>query len=137
MKNIGLLIFSLMLAGCATTHQTAPKSLVTPAPVQAEVVEPQPSAVPEKGTSLTANETCTKSLAALQTYNSRSWNKYSREMSELTSKTSQFLSVKEDLNPQTNQLVMNVYASRMATLCYRIESALGQAMLEQAALLGN
>ncbi|WP_313082920.1 hypothetical protein [Atlantibacter sp.] len=137
MKKTGLLIFSLMLAGCASTQQTAPKSLVTPAPVQADVIEPQPPAVTTNGTSLTANETCTKSLAALQTYNPRSWDKYSREMSELTSKTSQFLSVKEDLNPQTNQLVMSVYASRTATLCYRIESALGQAMIEQAAQLGN
>ncbi|WP_312981702.1 hypothetical protein [Atlantibacter sp.] len=137
MKKTGLLIFSLMLAGCATTTQTAPKSLVTPAPIQTDIIEPQPSPAPENGTNLTANETCTKSLAALQTYNPRSWNKYSQEMSELTSKTSQFLSVKEDLNPQTNQLVMNVYASRTATLCYRIESALGQAMIEQAARLGN
>lgn len=142
MKKTGLFLFCLMLAGCANTSQTPPESLVTPSPAQANTVEPQQISpqmndVSTGSKSLTANETCAKELAALQTYNPRSWDRYSQEMAELTSKSSQFLSVRQDLNPRISQLVMDVYDSRMQTLCYKIEGALGQAMIEQATRLAN
>ncbi len=125
----------LVLAGCVNKSQTGQKSLVTPLPSQTATPQvAQPAAV-ENTTSLNANETCSKELSALQAYNPRSWNKYNSEMSELISKTSQFLSVRDDLNPKINELVMSVYDSRMKTLCYKIESSLGQAMVEQASQL--
>lgn len=125
----------LVLAGCVNKSHTGQKSLVTPLPTQTAAPQATQPAAVENTTSLNANETCSKELSALQTYNPRSWNKYNSEMSELISKTSQFLSVRDDLNPKINELVMSVYDSRMKTLCYKIESTLGQAMVEQASQL--
>ncbi|HEX4503154.1 MAG TPA: hypothetical protein VH187_18630 [Scandinavium sp.] len=134
MKKTGFLMLCFVLAGCANKSQTAHQSLVTPLPTPAPA--PQEQVVTTKKTNaLMGNETCIKSLSALQTYNARSWNQYSSEMRELTGKTSQFLSVKADLNPDINDLVMSVYESRMKTLCYKIESTLGQSMIEQASHL--
>ncbi len=144
MKKTGFLCFILALTGCVNASHKAPESLVTPSPSAAEMntseqqkTAPQPDAIESSTSSLMANSTCLKELAALQTYSPRNWNKYSEEMSALTGKTSQFLSVKQDLNPRINQLVMNVYQARMQTLCYKIESALGQAMIDQASRLGE
>lgn len=106
-------------AGCAAKPQSRAQPLTTQAPVQ--------PAVP-----LTANQTCVKSLATLKAYNAKSASKYNLEMGKLTRKTSQFISVKENLVPDANNLVMDAYHSRMDTLCYRIETTLGQAMIAQA-----
>jgi hypothetical protein len=134
MKKAWLLMVCIALAGCVNKPQSAPKSLVTPAQAPAPVTQ-QAQVVTNDNTiksgALTANETCVKSLRALQTYSPKSWNKYSVAMDELNSKNSLFLSVKNDLNPQLNDLVINAYVSKMKTLCYRIESTLGQAMIAQ------
>jgi len=132
MKNTWLLMVCIVLTACVNKQQNAPKSLVTPV---AEPVVQQPQATANedrmKSSSLTANETCIRSLNALRSYSPKNWDKYSGAMAELNKKNSLFLSVKEDLNPQLNDLVINAYESRMKTLCYRIESALGQAMIAQ------
>jgi len=135
MKRAGFLVLCLVLAGCVNKSQTGQKSLVTPLPAETAAPQATQPAAVENTVSLTANETCTKELSALQSYDQRSWNKYSSEMSELISKTSQFLTVRDDLNPKINELVMSVYDSRMKTLCYKIESTLGQAMVAQASQL--
>ena len=130
MKKAWLLMVCISLAGCVNKQQNAPKSLVTPAPVAQ-----QPQALTNedtvKSSALTANETCVRSLNALQAYSPKTWEKYSIAMADLNKKNSLFLSVKNDLNPQLNDLVVNAYESKMKTLCYRIESTLGQSMIAQ------
>lgn len=134
MNKTWLLMLCIALAGCVNKPQNTPKSVVTPPPAQPVVVEPQPavaqtvSSVP----TLTANDTCVKQLTALKTYNPKSYKRYSGEMQVLTRKTSQYLSVKENLNPQIDDLVTGAYDSRMKSLCYRIQSTLGQSMINQA-----
>ncbi|MGU3524750.1 hypothetical protein ACLBW2_16790 [Enterobacteriaceae bacterium C23F] len=131
MNKTWLLMLCIALAGCANQPQNTPKSAVTPPPV---VMEPQPVAaqtVSNKPT-LTANDACVKELTALKTYNPKSYKRYSGEMQVLTRKTSQYLSVKKDVNPQIEDLVTSAYDSRMKSLCYRIQSTLGQSMINQA-----
>lgn len=126
MKKTWLMMLCLSLAGCAGKSENAPVSLVTPqqtAPVKAE---------PRAETSLTANETCVKELAALRIYNRKAWNRNSDEMKTLTGQTSLFISVKEGVDPGISNIVANTYSSRMQTLCYRIQSTLGQAMVSQS-----
>lgn len=133
MKKAWLLMMFIALAGCANKSQREPKSLVTPAATPASVAQ-QPAVSTDKNAStsrLTANETCVRSLAALRTYSPKNWNKYSEAMAELNRKNSLFISVRDDLNPQLEDLVLNAYDSKMKTLCYRIESTLGQAMVSQ------
>lgn len=134
MKKTVFLMICVALAGCASKTQNAPKSLVTPTAPPAPVAQPAPVMTNTNTNStnnLTANENCIRGLNALRAYNPKSWDKYSAAMTELNRKNSLFISVKDDLNPQLNDLVMNAYASRMKTLCYRIESTLGQAMVSQ------
>lgn len=131
MKKIWFLMICVALAGCANKKDSAPKSLVTPAPApvaQQPVATNQNSA---ENSPLTANQTCMRGLDALRTYSPKNWDKYSAAMNELNRKNSQFMSVQGDLTPQLNDLVVNAYTSRIKTLCYRIETTLGQAMVSQ------
>lgn len=132
MKKAWLLMICVALAGCVNKQQNAPKSLVTPAatPV-AQETQSVTNDDTVKSRSLTANETCVRSLNALRAYNPKTWEKYSLAMADLNKKNSLILSVKNDLNPQLNDLVVNAYDSKMKTLCYRIESTLGQSMIAQ------
>jgi len=52
-------------------------------------------------------------------------------MAVLNSINSQFAAVRDDLSPQLKDLVTNAYDSKMKSLCYRIETTLGQAMISQ------
>ena len=138
MRNMWLLMLSIVLAGCTAKSQPPAQPFTTLTPVQPVVI---PAAQPVTATSqkpsapvLTANQTCTKSLTTLKIYSAKSASKYTLEMRQLTRKTSQFISVKENLASDTNSLVMDAYRSRMNTLCYRIETTLGQAMIAQANL---
>lgn len=132
MKKAWLLMVCIALAGCVNKQQSAPKSLVTPAaaPV-AQETQAVASNDTVKSSSLTANETCVRSLNALRAYSPKTWEKYSIAMADLNKKNSLFLSVKNDLNPDLNDLVVSAYESKMKTLCYRIESTLGQSMIAQ------
>ena len=131
MKKMLLLTLCVVLAGCVNKSQTKPASLVTPAQPVAAAPQPAPRAEPDNS-GLMAQETCRKELEALRAYGPRTYNKYAGEMATLTAKTSKFLSVKEDLNPRINDLVMSAYQSRMQTLCYKIEASLGQMLVDQA-----
>ena len=133
MNKTWLLTLCIALAGCVNKPQNTPKSVVTPPPVQPVVMEPQPAVAQTNSSNptLIANDSCVKQLAALKTYNPKSYKRYSGEMQVLTRKTSQYLSVKEGLNPQIDDLVTGAYDSRMKLLCYRIETTLGQSMISQ------
>ncbi|SNY65811.1 hypothetical protein [Enterobacter sp. CC120223-11] len=134
MNKTWLLMLCIALAGCANQPQNTPKSVVTPPPAQPVVVEPQPAAAQTVSNepTLTANDACVKQLTALKTYNPKSYKRYSGEMQVLTRKTSRYLAVKEDVNPQIEDLVTGAYDSHMKSLCYRIQSTLGQTMINQA-----
>lgn len=134
MNKTWLLMLCIALAGCVNKPQNTPKSVVTPPPAQPVVIEPQPAVAHtvSSAPTLIANDACVKQLTALKTYDPKSYKRYSGEMHVLTRKTSQYLSVKEDLNPQIDGLVASAYDSRMKTLCYRIQSTLGQSMINQA-----
>lgn len=138
MRKTWFLMLCIVLAGCAAKPQHSAQPVATPAPVQPLVTpEPQPVAATSNdrpASDLTANKTCVKSLTTLQAYSPKTASRYTQEMRQLTRKTSQFLSVKEDLATQSNELVLDAYRSRMNTLCYRIETTLGQAMIAQANL---
>ncbi|MGU3414633.1 hypothetical protein ACLBW0_13370 [Enterobacteriaceae bacterium C34A] len=131
MNKTWLLMLCIALAGCANQPQNTSKSVVTPPPV---VMEPQPVAAPTVSNkpTLTTNDACVKELTALKTYNPKSYKRYSGEMQVLTRKTSRYLAVKENVNPQIEDLVTGAYDSRMKSLCYRIQSTLGQTMINQA-----
>lgn len=135
MKKMLLVTLCVVLAGCVNKSQK-PTSLVTPAPAQPAAIAPQPPAPPARtepdNNGLMAQETCRKELEALRAYGPRTYNRYAGEMATLTAKTSKFLSVKEDLNPRINDIVMSAYQSRMQTLCYKIETSLGQMLVDQA-----
>lgn len=139
MNKLWLTVLCLALAGCASKSPLAPVSLVTPPspPAIATDVQPEQPANNESQAKprLATEATCANELAALKSYSPKSWNKYSAEMRQLTRKSSQFASVKEKISPQINELVLNSYDSRMKTLCYRIESTLGQIMISQATQL--
>ncbi|WP_110876796.1 hypothetical protein [Franconibacter helveticus] len=134
MNKMMLATLCVVLAGCVNKPQK-PESLVTPVSAQPAAVAPQPVSPPraeQDTSSLMAHETCRKELEALRAYGPRTYNRYAGEMAALTAKTSKFLSVKEDLNPRINELVMSAYRSRMQTLCYKIETSLGQMLVDQA-----
>ena len=134
MNKTWLPMLCIALAGCASQPQNTPKSAVTPSPAQPVVMEPQPAAAHtvSNGPTLAATDACVKQLTALKTYNPKSYKRYSGEMQVLTRKTSRYLAVKEDVNPQIEDLVTGAYDSRMKSLCYRIQSTLGQSMINQA-----
>lgn len=135
MNKLWLTVLCLALAGCASKSPLAPVSLVTPPspPAISAEVQPEKSANSENQATprLATEATCVNELAALKSYSPKSWNKYSIAMADLNRKNSKFISVRDALNPQLNELVLNAYDSRMKTLCYRIESTLGQAMVSQ------
>ncbi|EOC1302889.1 hypothetical protein QMW88_07245 [Cronobacter dublinensis] len=132
-----LFMTCVLLAGCASQP---PKSQVTPlAPASAPVAQPQPvQPAPESKPFAAASEstnsmaTCRKELDALKHYGPKTYSRYAAEMDALTAKTGKYLSIKEGLTPELNDIVITMYQSQIKTLCFRIQSSLGKLIIEQA-----
>ncbi|ALB64020.1 hypothetical protein AFK62_16590 [Cronobacter condimenti 1330] len=133
-----LFMTCVLLAGCASQP---PKSQVTPlapapAPVaaQSQPVQPAPESKPFAAASESTNSmaTCRKELDALKHYGPKTYSRYAAEMDALTARSGKYLSIKDGLTPELNDIVITMYQSQIKTLCFRIQSSLGKLIIEQA-----
>ncbi len=111
-------------AARASACSSRPATACTTAP------ESKPFAAASESTNSMA--TCRKELDALKHYGPKTYSRYAAEMDALTAKTGKYLSIKEGLTPELNDIVITMYQSQIKTLCFRIQSSLGKLIIEQA-----